>query len=156
MILSTARIIGLASAIVLIGCAATSHIREKLAAILPSDANVQVSQTCSGAIFPHAASFSVSESLSAEAVLNLEVDGKWMQASSFSDFIARDTDAPKGPGVGATLLDGKACLRGFSKDADRILFGESAGLYYRSASGGIVAVLFEAPVWQGVVFLQGR
>lgn len=58
-------------------------------------------------------------------------------------------------GIAATLLDGKACLRQITDEADAILFGPKPGSYDASSNEQVVVIVFDDPQAQGVIFMQG-
>ncbi len=57
-------------------------------------------------------------------------------------------------GIGATLLDGKECLRSLTENANTILFETMPGTYYASPNEEVIIVLFTEPKGTGVIFVQ--
>ena len=136
------------------GCSDEARFEETLAEILPSSAQISLIKTCSEFLGASVVLFSDVSLTSDESILNHAVDGLWVPSTSLSEFAESDEAIYRGAGVGATILDGKDCLRDITNEADEILFGAKTGLYFRSENREIVAILFDAPKGHGVMFLQ--
>ena len=64
-----------------------------------------------------------SDEIFGQEQLQATVQGRWIHAPSLAEFVRRDKEHI-GPGIGATILDGKSCLRKIESDAEEILFGD--------------------------------
>lgn len=125
-----------------------------LARILPHGSQVTVADTC-GEFFGGAVGLFTDVHLPSEkSLLNHEPDGRWFRSASLLDFVTDDDHKYTGAGVSATILDGKKCLGEKTERAREILFEENPGLYFRSRNRQIVAIIFDEPKGQGVLFLQ--
>jgi len=146
---------GLLLAFLLIaGCATEVRLKEILAGILPLSPQLSLTETCSKFLGPTVVLFSNASLTSEEDIINHVVEGLWIRSSSLIEFADVDAQTYRGAGVGATILDGKNCLREITAEAEEILFGSKTGLYYRSENREIVAILFDEPKGHGVMFLQ--
>jgi len=94
-----------------------------------------------------------SEEIMKQELLKRTVQGSWSRAPSLAEFARRDEDH-LGPGVGATILDGKRCLRKIESEAKEVLFGDREGFYFRSDNREVVIVIFDHPSGNGVIFVQ--
>lgn len=138
----------------MVGCSNDAKFEEILARILPPTAQIALTETCSMFLGASIALFSGVSLLSEKSLLDHAVDGLWVRSSSLLEFAEADAQEYPGSGVGATILDGKECLRDKTDEAEEILFGAKAGLYFRSENREIVAIIFDEPKGHGVVFLQ--
>ena len=78
----------------------------------------------------------------------------WSYAPSLGEYVGRDSYPSLG--LAATILDGKACLRELTPDANKILFGDTPGLYRHSQNRRILVILFNDRPHTGVVFVQAK
>lgn len=142
------------------GCSSKARLEQILSSIFPPNSEITINATCVKLLGPAVVLFTLKSPLSEEAILNQTVidnwkrRGTWVRLNSFLDFASKDANEYQGVGVGGTLLDGKDCLRAKTERADAILFEDNRGLYYRSGNREIVAVLFDDPAANGVMFLQ--
>lgn len=144
----------IAASLAIAGCSNDASLEETLAEILPPSAQISLTETCKKFLGASVALFSDVSLTSDESILNHAVDGLWAPSSSLSEFAETDAEKYQGAGVGATILDGKDCLRDITNEAEEILFGAKAGLYFRSENRKIVVIMFDAPKGHGVMFLQ--
>jgi len=135
-------------------CASQSRLEDILNEIFPAGAQFEVASTCSNFLGSSVGLFSVSSLPSEKSILDHMVDGHWVRSNSLLQFAETTDQEYVGAGVSATVLDGKECLLYNSDQAEEILFGNKSGLYFRSKNREIVAILFDDPQGQGVLFLQ--
>ncbi|MEO0773219.1 MAG: hypothetical protein AAFZ04_08570 [Pseudomonadota bacterium] len=135
------------------GCQGRSNIEDEIRGFLPQGSTFSTGEICDPLFGPIVAAFSLEKVPARSQFLNYEGNGAWTVASSLRKFVEMD-DYDQPLGMGATILDGKECLRDISDQADQILFGENPGLYYRSDKRRIVAVVFDDPLGTGFVFFQ--
>ena len=83
-----------------------------------------------------------------------DIDGIWVHGESLSDFADFMDSGRPGPGVGATILDGKNCLREMTDNANDILFGRNPAQYFGSSNRRVVIILPEATPDEGILFVQ--
>ena len=138
----------------MVGCTNTSRLEKILAEILPPNIQVTMTETCAKLLGPAVALFSTVSPPAEKSILDHTSDGLWVRSASLLEFAEADAREYGGAGVGATILDGKECLRDKTDTADEILFGSKDGLYFRSNNRQIVAILFDEPEGHGVLFLQ--
>ncbi|MEX0348994.1 MAG: hypothetical protein AB3N15_06170 [Paracoccaceae bacterium] len=143
-----------AALLTMLGCSRDARLEETLTEILPPEAQIALVETCSELLGASVALFSVALPPASKRFHDQSVNGLWMRTRSLQEFAQADADGYRGAGVSATILDSKECLRNITDDADTILFGEKAGLYYRSENREIVAIIFDEPSGRGVMFLQ--
>ena len=144
----------LAVSIVLSGCATELRLEEILYEIFPQSAQVELDSTCFRFLGPAVGIFTVSSLPSEKSMLDHMADGHWVRSESLLQFAEADYQEYAGSGVGATILDGKKCLRDSSGQAEDILWGNKPGLFFRSNNRKIVAILFDEPKGHGVLFIQ--
>lgn len=144
----------IATSLAISGCSNESRLKDILARTLPPSAQISMIETCSENLGAAVGLFSDISQASDESILNHRVDGLWTRSASLSEFAKSDTERYQGAGVGATILDGKDCLREISNKAEEILFETKTGLYFRSENRKIVVVMFDEPKGHGVIFLQ--
>ena len=146
----------LAISLGLSGCMPEAIILDHLQSALPPGTSASLAERCSPFMGPSVALFDLSTDRANDALLSEQLrnmDGLWSQHESMADFHQVRSQA-RGPGIGATLLDGKSCLRDLTPDADDILFGDRRGYYYASPPEDVVIVLFGAEPQSGVIFVQ--
>ena len=150
------RAVILSGILLLASCSSESQLKAVLKSYLPDGLLPTLGETCIKFMGPAVGLFSLPEG--SEEFINRELlmgtnYGRWARASSLADFVHRDEHHGRS-GVGATILDGKKCLRKIESQAHDILFGEREGFYFRSENGQVVIVIFDQPSGNGVIFIQ--
>jgi len=138
-------------------CTQDDNLIDLLRDALPPALEPQLTATCTSflGLGPAVAVFKIYRG----AAVNLTVQSEhlpngnlWSRHEAMSDFV--EVRSQTSVGVGATLPDGKNCIRNLTADADLILFGENSGTYYTSANEQVVIVLFDSPKDTGAIFVQ--
>lgn len=147
----------LASCVLLLAsCSSESPLKTILETHLPDGLVPTLNETCSTLMGPAVGLFSLSkgpEENIEQVLLKNTVQGRWSRASSLAEFTRRDKEH-MGSGIGATILDGKNCLRKIDENAEETLFGATEGFYFRSENREVVIVIFDHPTGNGVIFVQ--
>jgi hypothetical protein len=145
------------SAFLLGGCTQEAHLKDILAHALSAKGEVTVEKSCTYFLGfgPAVAIFQISPGL-AEEVVGLTgrfaEDSAWSHHDSMIDFY--EERGVQTVGIGATVLDGKDCLRGLIANADAVLFDKMPGAYFASPDEEVVIVLFSEPQGRGAIFVQ--
>ena len=137
-------------------CSSKNQLHSILKSYLPDGLAPTLVETCTRFLGPAVGVFSLpsgSEEIMKQELVKRTVSGSWSRAPSLHEFTRRDVGYP-GPGISATILDGKKCLRKIESRADEILFGERGGYYFRSDDREVVIVIFDHPSDRGIVFVQ--
>ncbi len=144
----------LVSIMFLTGCSNSELIEDHLERILPKSANVTIDKTCTSSNLGIVALLTVT-SLQEDALALIPKDkGKWIRASSLSEFSKTDAQEHTGLGVRGTILDGKICVRELTNQAEPILFGDKTGWYFTSYDREIIIAVFDEPERLGIMFIQ--
>jgi hypothetical protein len=150
------RVVALATVFFLAGCGGhvESEILRLLAEALPESAEPRLQSTCHSflGLGPAVALFEVPLQDQIGALAFTQND-TWARHQSLPEFVEQHGTS-RGPGLGATILDGKECIRKLSEDADTILFEGSPGLYFSSGDERVVIILFDEPRGTGAIFIQ--
>ena len=113
-------------------------------------------ETCIKFMGPAVGLFSLpigSKKIIEQELLEGTVQGSWSRAPSLVEFDRRDNEY-LGAGIGATILDGKECLRDIEPGAEEILFSNREGFYFHSKDRRVVIVIFDRPSGNGIIFVQ--
>lgn len=150
------RVVTLAAVFLLAGCGnhVENEILRLLAEALPESAEPRLQSTCHGflGLGPAVALFEVPPQDQTGDSFFTQNDA-WVRLQSLPEFVEQHSTV-RGPGLGATILDGKECMRELSEDAETILFESSPGLYYSSSDERVVIILFDEPRGNGAIFIQ--
>ncbi|NUB46826.1 hypothetical protein GEU84_020795 [Fertoebacter nigrum] len=145
------------NALLLGGCTQEGHLLDILARALSSDGEVKIETSCTAFLGfgPAVAIFQVSPGLAEEAVSltgRFAENWAWSHHESMNDFHKKR--GVRTVGIGATLLDGKDCLKKLTANADALLFDKMPGAYFASPDEEVVIVLFSEPQGRGAIFVQ--
>jgi hypothetical protein len=138
----------------LTGCSNSELVEDHLERILPESANVTINKTCTSSNLGIVALLTVTSFTEDTLTLLPQDKGKWIRASSLSEFSETDAQEHTGLGVSGTILDGKNCVRKLTDQAETILFGDKAGWYFTSDDREIVIAIFDEPERLGILFIQ--
>lgn len=146
-----------ATALLLAGCTQEDNLKNLLDQTLSAQGEVTITTSCTSflGLGPSVAIFEVSPKLAEEAMGltgRFSDNPAWSVHKSMPDFHKDRSRAFVG--IGATLLDGKECLRSLTEKANTILFETMPGTYYASANEEVNIVLFAEPRGTGVIFVQ--
>ena len=154
------RVVALIAAFFLAGCGSEieDEIHRILAEALPELAEPQLLSTCYSfmGLGPVVALFDVPMRGRLDALIfdnEIGENAGWTRHQSLLEFVEQRS-VVRGAGLGATILDGKKCLRKLNDNSASILFEERPGSYYSSADERIVVILFDKPQSAGVIFIQ--
>ena len=139
-------------------CSAEDSLTNYLGEVLPAGTEIEINESCGGTfgLNPAVALFQVAipNQLSSPDLTAIAFEGgSWTRQASLQEF-ANQHGAPVG--IGATILDGKGCLRDLRDDADSLLFEPLPGLYFRSNDQSVIIILPDGEPGRGVLFTQGR
>ena len=128
------------------GCDSPSRLLELIDGALPPDTGATLTESCTPFMGPFVGLFTLPNG-------PLVSPEGFQRFPSLSDFVQSDADC-LGACLGATVLDGKECLRKLTNRADDILFAPTPGLYRWTNNRKVIVVLFDDPAGEGLIFVQ--
>jgi hypothetical protein len=140
------------------GCTVDGALHAYLSEVFPAGSTVEITESCGGTLGLSAAVAVFDVDFAGDAPTpDLTAfspdDGAWTRQKSLREFAEL---YESGEGIAAAILYGRDCLGDLRDDANALLAGPVAGLYFRSHNQQVVIVLPDNEPGTGVVFALGR